>query len=171
MRPIWGRPHTSPIQSECSARVNEKPQPLSHSAGAKSCEVERTRRLLHAPRERIQQGAFAVYLEGDAKGSHKIVLRHRVLRHRDLVAGADDQLRFESKWLSRRSLTFIRENRTGTRRPWLLPAIATVLKWSLRWRRSCAMKSPGWGSLNGDGTRDRRTRKPYRSCTKKSRRR
>jgi hypothetical protein len=48
---------------------------------------------------------------------------------------------------------------------------ATVLKWSLRWRRSCAMKSPGWGSSNGDGTRDRRTRKPYRSCTKKSRRR
>ena len=30
-------------------------------------------------------------------------------------------------------------NRTGPRRPWLLPAIATVLKWSLRWRRSCAM--------------------------------
>jgi hypothetical protein len=30
--------------------------------------------------------------ERDAKGSHKIVLRHRIRRHRDLVAGADDQV-------------------------------------------------------------------------------
>ena len=30
--------------------------------------------------------------ERDAKGSHKIVLCHRIRRHRDLVAGADDQV-------------------------------------------------------------------------------
>ena len=32
------------------------------------------------------------FSERDAQGSHKIVLRHRVRRHRDLVAGADDQV-------------------------------------------------------------------------------
>jgi hypothetical protein len=57
-----------------------------------SCSIVKERAKRKAPAGRGFERRSVISLKGDAKGSHKIVLRHRVRRHRDLVAGADDEV-------------------------------------------------------------------------------